>query len=49
MTEITDLKIVAICGFSKVFIKVNGLEFESSPIMGDLDEELIRERLGIDL
>ncbi len=47
-SKITDFRIVEACGFSKVFIKVNGVDFESLPTMGKLDEAEVKGRLGID-
>ncbi len=48
MFKITDFRIDEVCGFSRIFIKINGVKFESRPTMGKLDEKEVKERLGID-
>jgi len=48
MTEITSFKIDEVCGFSRIFIEINGVKFETRPVMGKLDEKEVKERLEID-
>lgn len=48
MLKITDFRIDEVCGFSKIFIEINGVKFESRPTMGKLDEKEVKERLEID-
>jgi len=47
MIDITDLKVITACGFSIVFLKINGHKFKSDPINGMIKEDDIRKELGL--